>query len=246
MPVVGFGTWRMRHDNAHQAVLAALSAGYRHIDTATMYANEADVGRAVKDSGLDRSEVFITTKIRPSDAGKARSVLQHSLDALGTDYVDLWLVHWPPSERGGSRQLWNELIEVQANGQVRDIGVSNYTLPELDELSRSSGKTPAVNQIDWSPTRYDASVVAGHAERGIVLEGYSGLKNTNLDNPVLAKIAAAHGVTTAQVVLRWHLQHDIIVIPKSVRPERIASNFDLFGFRLSAEEMATIDGMARN
>ena len=244
MPVVGFGTWRMRHDNAYDAVLAALSAGYRHIDTATMYANEGDVGRAVRDSGLDRSDVFITTKIRPSDAGKARSVLRHSLDALGTEYLDLWLVHWPPSQRSASRQLWNELIEVQADGQITDIGVSNYTLPELDELSRSSGKAPAVNQIDWSPTRYDPAVVAGHAERGIVLEGYSGLKNTDLDDPVLAKIAAAHGVTTAQVVLRWHLQHDIIVIPKSARPERIVSNLDLFGFRLTAEEMANIDSMA--
>jgi 2,5-diketo-D-gluconate reductase A len=244
MPVVGFGTWRMRHDNAYQAVLAALSAGYRHVDTATMYANERDVGRAVRDSGLDRSEVFITTKIRPSDAGKARSVLQQSLDALDTDYLDLWLVHWPPSHRGGSRQLWNELAEIQADGQVTDIGVSNYTLGELDEITRASGKAPAVNQIDWGPTRYDAAVLAGHAERGIVLEGYSGLKNTDLDDPVLAKIAAAHGVTTAQVVLRWHLEHDIIVIPKSVRPERIVSNFDLFTFRLTAEEMASIDAMA--
>lgn len=244
MPVVGFGTWRMRHDNAYQAVLEALSAGYRHIDTATMYANEGDVGRAVRDSGLDRSEVFITTKIRPSDAGKARSVLRLSLDALGTDYLDLWLVHWPPSQRGASRQLWNELVEVQADGQITDIGVSNYNLSELDELTRSSGKAPAVNQIDWSPGRYDPAVLAGHAERGIVVEGYSGLKNTDLDDPVLAKIAAAHGVTTAQVVLRWHLQHDIIVIPKSARPDRIASNFDLFGFRLSAEEMANVDSMA--
>lgn len=245
MPVVGFGTWRMRHDNAYQAVLAALATGYRHIDTATMYANEADVGRAVRDSGVGRSEVFITTKIRPSDVGEARSVLQRSLAALGTDYLDLWLVHWPPSARGGSRQLWNELIELQAEGQVRDIGVSNYTLPELDELIRSSGKVPAVNQIDWSPSRYDANVLAGHAERGIVVEGYSGLKNTDLDDPVLAKIAVAHGVTTAQVVLRWHLEHDIIVIPKSAQPERIAANFDLFGFGLTADEIAAIDGIAR-
>lgn len=244
MPVVGFGTWRMRHDNAYQAVLAALATGYRHIDTATMYANEADVGRAVRDSGVSRSEVFITTKIRPSDAGQARSVLQRSLAALGTDYLDLWLVHWPPSARGGSRQLWNELIEFQADGQVRDIGVSNYTLPELDDLIRSSGKVPAVNQIDWSPSRYDASLLAGHAERGIVVEGYSGLKNTDLDDPVLAKIAVAHGVTTAQVVLRWHLEHDIIVIPKSAQPERIAANFDLFGFGLTAGEIAAIDAIA--
>lgn len=244
--MVGFGTWRMRHDVAHDAVLAALAAGYRHIDTATMYANEAEIGRALHDSGLDRAEVFVTTKIRPSDAGQASSVLRHSLRALGTDYIDLWLVHWPPSRKGESRQLWNELIELQADGHVTDIGVSNYTLAEVDELIRSSGQAPAVNQIDWGPARYAGHVLTGLAERGVAVEGYSSLKNTNLDDPVLAKIAAVQGVTPAQVVLRWQLQHNVVVIPKSAQPERIAANLDLFGFVLSAEEMATIDGMARN
>jgi 2,5-diketo-D-gluconate reductase A len=244
MPMVGFGTWRMRNDPAHEAVLAALAAGYRHIDTATMYANETEVGRAVQDSGLDRAEVFITTKIRPSDAGLASSVLRQSLRALRTDYIDLWLVHWPPSRKGESRQLWNELIELQADGHVIDIGVSNYTLPEIDELIRSSGQAPAVNQIDWGPTRHDGLMLSGLAERGIAVEGYSSLKNTNLDEPVLAKIAAAHGVTPAQVVLRWQLQHNVVAIPKSAQPERMAANLDLFGFTLSAAEMASIDGLA--
>ena len=244
--MVGFGTWKMRHDAAREAVLAALAAGYRHIDTATMYANEADVGRAVRESGLDRAEVFITTKIRPSDAGRAGSVLRQSLRALDTDYIDLWLVHWPPSRKGESRQLWNELLELQADGNVIDIGVSNYTLPEVDELTRSSGQTPAVNQIDWGPTRYDGHMLTGLAERGIAVEGYSSLKNTNLDDPLLAKIAAAHGVTPGQVVLRWQLEHNVVVIPKSARPERIAANLDLFSFALAAEEIASIDSMGRN
>jgi diketogulonate reductase-like aldo/keto reductase len=246
MPVVGFGTWKMRNDPAHEAILAAMAAGYRHIDTATMYANEAEIGRALQDSGLDRAEVFITTKIRPSDAGRASSVLRQSLRALRTDYIDLWLVHWPPSQKGGSRQLWNELLELQAEGHVTDIGVSNYTLPEVDELIRSSGQAPAVNQIDWGPTRHDDRVLAGHAERGVAVEGYSSLKNTNLDDPVLAKIAAAHGVTPAQVVLRWQLEHNVVVIPKSARPERITANIDLFGFALTADEVASIDAMARS
>jgi len=246
MPVVGFGTWKMRNDPAHEAILAALAAGYRHIDTATMYANEAEIGRALQDSGLDRAEVFITTKIRPSDAGRANSVLRQSLRALRTDYIDLWLVHWPPSHKGGSRQLWNELLELQAEGHVTDIGVSNYTLSEVDELIRSSGQAPAVNQIDWGPTRHDDRVLAGHAERGVAVEGYSSLKNTNLDDPVLAKIAAAHGVTPAQVVLRWQLEHNVVVIPKSARPERITANIDLFGFALTADEVASIDAMARS
>jgi 2,5-diketo-D-gluconate reductase A len=246
LPMIGFGTWKLRADNAREAVRAALAAGYRHLDTATMYANEDEVGEALADSGLERYEVFVTTKIRPSDAGRARKVLQASLRALRTDYLDLWLVHWPPPRTVDSRQLWNEVLEVQADGYVRDVGVSNYSLPQLDDLTKSSGQTPAVNQIDWGPTFYDPTVLAGHAERRIAVEGYSPLKNTDLDDPVLAKIAAAHGVSTAQVVLRWHLEHGITVIPKSARPERIAANFDLLGFSLTAAEIAAIDKMGRH
>jgi 2,5-diketo-D-gluconate reductase A len=244
MPMLGFGTWKLRGDEARAAVVAALHTGYRHLDTATMYANESEVGQGLRDSGIDRSQVFVTTKIRPSDSGRVAQVLDRSLRALGTDYLDLWLIHWPPSRRGESRQLWNELLEHQATGQVRNVGVSNYSLNEIDDITSSSGQAPAVNQIDWGPTLFNAQELAGHAQRGIAVEGYSGLKNTNLDDPVLAKIAAAHGVTVPQVVLRWHLQHDITVIPKSARPERIATNFDLFGFDLTEQEMASIDGLA--
>ena len=242
MPEVGFGTWRLRGDQARVAVRTALAVGYRHLDTATMYGNEADIGQVLADSGIDRADVFLTTKIRPSDIGKARAVLRRSLQALRTDYLDLWLVHWPPSRASQSRQLWNELLELQAEGHVRDLGVSNYSLAEIDELTSSSGRTPAVNQIDWGPARYDARVLEGHANRGIAVEGYSGLKNTRLDDPVLVRIAAAHGVTPAQVVLRWHLEHNVTVIPKSEQPDRIAANFDVLGFRLSAAEVASIDG----
>ena len=245
MPMVGFGTWRLRGREARQSVLTALETGYRHVDTATMYANESEVGQALNESGLERSSVFVTTKIRPSDAGRARKVLQASLRGLDTDYLDLWLVHWPPARSVDSRQLWHELLEFQAEGLVRDIGVSNYSLAQIDELTKSSGQQPAVNQVDWGPTLYDAGVLAGHADRGIAVEGYSSLKNTSLDNPVLARVAAAHGVTPAQVVLRWHLQHGITVIPKSAHPGRIAVNFDLLGFSLTEEELAVIDGMSR-
>lgn len=244
MPMVGFGTWELRGRAAQAAVIAALHTGYRHLDTATMYGNETEVGEALRDSGIDRSEVFVTTKIRPSDAGRAADVLGRSLRALGTDYLDLWLIHWPPSRRAERRQLWNDLLELQATGQVRNVGVSNFSLIEIDDIISASGQAPAVNQIDWGPTLLNAHELAGHAERGIAVEGYSGLKNTNLDDPVLAKIAAAHSVTVAQVVLRWHLQHDVIVIPKSARPERIAVNFDLFGFDLTEQEMTSIDDLA--
>jgi 2,5-diketo-D-gluconate reductase A len=244
MPMVGFGTWKLRGRPAREGVLAALAAGYRHLDTATMYGNEAEVGQAVRDSGLDRGDVFITTKIRPSDAGREAAVLRKSLRALNTEYLDLWLVHWPPRSAAASRQIWHELRQLQAEGLVRDVGVSNYGLAQLDDLITSSGQAPAVNQVHWNPARYDAAVLAGHAERGIAVEGYSPLKDTRLDDPVLTEIAAAHDVTPAQVVLRWHLEHGITVIPKSERPERIAANIDLFGFRLTDAETAAIDGLA--
>jgi 2,5-diketo-D-gluconate reductase A len=243
MPMVGFGTWRLRGRAAHDSVLAALAAGYRHVDTATMYANEAEVGQALRDSGLARSDVFVTTKIRAGDAGRAPQVLQASLRGLGLDYLDLWLIHWPP--RGaGSRRLWDDLLQAQADGYARDVGVSNYGLGQLDDLIRSSGRAPAVNQIDWGPTLYDAGVLSGHADRGIAVEGYSSLKNTNLREPVLAQIAAEYHVTPAQVVLRWHLEHHITVIPKSANPGRMAANLDLFGFSLTAAQVAAIDQLA--
>ncbi len=244
MPAVGFGTWQLHGDRARSAVREALAVGYRHIDTATMYGNEEEIGQALADSGVARADVFLTTKIRPSDLGRERAVLRRSLAALGTDYLDLWLVHWPPRHRADSHQLWTELLAAKAEGHARDVGVSNYSLAEIDELTSSTGQAPAVNQIDWGPSRYDAGALAGHAERGIAVEGYSGLKNTNLGDPVLATIAAAHGVTTAQVVLRWHLEHHVTVIPKSARPDRIAANFELFGFQLTAEQVASIDGLA--
>jgi 2,5-diketo-D-gluconate reductase A len=244
MPLIGFGTWKLRHAQARAAVLAAFEVGYRHIDTATMYNNESEIGEALSDSGLDRAEVFVTTKIRPSDAGRARDILRQSLQALRTDYLDLWLVHWPPSRRAESRQLWSDLLTAQSEHLVRDVGVSNYSLPEIDDLTASSGHAPSVNQIDWGPTLYDDRILAGHSSRGIAVEAYSSLKNTNLDDPALAKIAAAHGVTAAQVVLRWHLEHNVIVIPKSAHPDRIATNFDLLGFSLTPDEVTTIDEMA--
>jgi 2,5-diketo-D-gluconate reductase A len=244
MPMIGFGTWQLRGRRARDAVLAALAAGYRHIDTATMYGNEDEVGEAIRASEVDRGELFITTKIRPSDAGREARVLDASLRMLGTDYLDLWLQHWP-SRSGTNRQMWQEMLRLQGDGRVRDVGVSNYSTVQLDEVIKSSGRAPAVNQIPWDPGRYDPAVLADHAQRGIAVEGYSPLKDTRLDDPVLTRIAAAHGVTPAQVVLRWHLEHDITVIPKSAHPDRIAANIDLLGFRLTASETAAVDGLAR-
>jgi len=243
--MVGLGTWKLRGDGARTAVTTALAAGYRHIDTATMYGNEEAIGQALAADGTDRDDVFLTTKLRPSDAGQAERILRRSLRALRTDRIDLWLLHWPPSTPGASRRAWNELISLRDAGLTRAIGVSNYSLAQIDDLVKATGETPAVNQVHWDPMRHSASVLAGHRERGIVMEGYSPLKEVRLDNPVLAGIAAAHQVTPAQVVLRWHLEHDIVVIPKSAHHGRIAANIDLFGFGLAADEVAAIDALGR-
>jgi 2,5-diketo-D-gluconate reductase A len=244
MPMVGFGTWPMRGHKAYEAVTTALQAGYRHVDTATMYANEEEVGRAVHDSGLPRQELFLTSKLRAGDAGRERAALNHSLRALGTDYLDLWLVHWPP-HGSVSVSAWRALLDLRDEGLVRAAGVSNYSLPQIDELVQATGEAPAVNQIHWNPRRYDADLLRGLGERFVVVEGYSPLKDTNLNDPVLTEIAWAHSVTPAQVVLRWHLEHGIAVIPKSADPKRIVTNLDLFRFSLDPEEVARIDGLAR-
>jgi len=244
MPLLGFGTWQIRGESAYQAVRAALDAGYRHIDTATMYGNEAEVGRALADSGVPRDEVFVTTKLPPERAGRERATITESLRQLRIDAVDLWLIHWPPS-RGRSVKVWREFIELRDAGLARNIGVSNYDLDDIDELAKATGETPAVNQIRFGPTLWDARLVEGHRARGVVVEGYSPFKTTNLHDPVLTQIAALHGVDPARVVLRWHVQHEIVVIPKSKTDARIRTNFDISDFELTDEEMAAIDGLAR-
>jgi 2,5-diketo-D-gluconate reductase A len=240
IPMVGFGTWQMQGQVAHEATRHALQVGYRHIDTATMYRNEDQVGRAIADSGLDRSEVFVTTKLPPGNAGRVRATIDDSLKALRTDYVDLWLVHWPPRGRN-LVPLWRDFLAIRDEGLTRAVGVSNYSVGQIDELIEATGEQPAVNQIPWSPARYDQALLAAHAERGVAVEGYSPLKGTRLRDRTLAEIAAKYGVTPAQVVLRWHLEIGVIVIPKSSHPERIEENFDLFSFSLTPEEVARIN-----
>jgi 2,5-diketo-D-gluconate reductase A len=244
MPLVGFGTWGLRGRRGYHAIRFALEVGYRHIDTATAYGNEAEVGRALRDSGLQRRDVFVTTKLPPGRAGRERETIAASLRALGSDDVDLWLVHWPPGGRARP-QLWREFLAIRDQGLARAVGVSNYSTGQLDELIGETGEAPAVNQVPWSPPRHDPRRLAEHRERGVVLEGYSPLKGANLRDRVLAEVAAGHGVTPAQVVLRWHVEHGIPVIPKSATRERIAANLDLFGFSLSGQEVARIDGLSR-
>jgi diketogulonate reductase-like aldo/keto reductase len=243
MPILGLGTWQARGRGAVRAVRRALEVGYRHIDTATAYGNEAQVGQAVRESGLPREETFVTTKLPPGRAGRERETLEESLAALGFAYVDLWLVHWPPA--GQARpDVWERLLGLQADGLAREVGVSNYSVRQLDELERATGRLPAVNQVEWSPALFDRSVLEEHRRRGVQLEGYSPLKTVNLRDPRIVQIAADHGFTAAQVVLRWHLEHRVVAIPKSTNAERIAENAAIFDFELTPEEVERLDRLS--
>jgi 2,5-diketo-D-gluconate reductase A len=242
MPLLGFGTWRLEGGQAQRAVEQALATGYRHLDTATIYGNEREVGLAVRASGLPRDQVFVTTKCPPERAAQARHVLEQSLGALGLDAVDLWLVHWPPTDPVA---MWEVFLQAREDGLARDVGVSNFGLGLLDELERVSGERPAVNQVKWSPLLFDPAVEEGHRLRGVVLEGYSGLKGGVLDHPVVTGVADRLGRTPAQVVLRWHLEHGVVAIPKSASEERMRSNADLDGFSLSREDRAALDVLGR-
>ncbi|GAC1608341.1 MAG: aldo/keto reductase [Mycobacteriales bacterium] len=242
MPLLGFGTWQITGADATRATAAALRAGYRHIDTATMYGNEAEIGRALVDSTVQRSDVFVTTKLPGNGVDDPAGTLAQSLQCLQTSYVDLWLIHWPT---GQDAKIWGELAAARDGGQVRDIGVSNFSLDQLDELL-AQGPAPAVNQIRWSPLLFDAAVLAGHRQRGVVLEGYSALRGGTLDHPAIVEIGQRTARTAAQVILRWHLQHGVVVIPKSTDEQRIVANAAIGDFELSADDMTLLDGLGES
>ena len=242
MPLLGFGTWQIKGADAVRATSTALEVGYRHLDTALVYGNEAQVGRALAEGGVARADVFLTTKCPPSRAGSGMDTVRESLDRLQTDYLDLWLIHWP-GDGSANPDLWAEFVEARDAGLVRDIGVSNFDGALLDEVTKATGVTPAVNQIEWSPLLFDREVVDDLRGRGIVLEGYSALRGGTLEHPTIVGIAERLGRTPAQVIIRWHLQHQIVVIPKSVKAERIRSNADVADFSLTDDDMSALDAL---
>jgi diketogulonate reductase-like aldo/keto reductase len=248
IPLLGFGVFLSEPGaETEQAVATALEVGYRHLDTATIYRNERDVGKAIASSGVDRSELFVTTKVWNTDQGyeSTLAALDASLDRLGLDHIDLYLVHWPKPEH--TRATWQAMEELQQAGKARAIGVSNFLPHHLDQLLEHATVTPSINQIEFHPHLQSPEVVDYCGRHGIVVEAWSPLKRGRLvDDPELGQIAEAHGVTIAQVVLRWMLQRGIVTIPKSVTPSRIAENFDLYGFELGEAEMAAIDAMDRS
>jgi 2,5-diketo-D-gluconate reductase A len=243
IPTIGLGTWELRGKEAQRVTETALSLGYRHLDTATMYRNEAEVGRGIAAAGVARPDVFVTTKLWPDELGNVRVAIESSLEALALDHVDLWLIHWPPDQQA-SPQVWEQLLTARDAGLTTHVGVSNYSIEQIDELVSATGEGPSVNQVPWAPSLHDAAVADGHRARSVVLEGYSPLKRSDLDGPALAAIASAHGVTAAQVILRWHVQQRIVTIPKSASEGRLAENLDVFGFALTDTEMAMLDTLA--
>ena len=242
IPLLGFGTWQITGDDAVRATTAALEAGYRHLDTATVYGNEAEVGRALAESGVARKDVFVTTKCPPGRAGRELETLRESLDLLRTDHVDLWLVHW--SGKGSTNvDMWRAFVEARELGLTREIGVSNFDAALIDEVTDATGVRPAIDQIEWSPLLFDAGTLREHRERDVAVEGYSALRGGTLDHPAIVAIAERLDRTPAQIIIRWHLQHDVVVIPKSTHAERIRSNADVGGFTLADEDMATLDAL---
>lgn len=243
IPQLGFGFWQTPADEAAKVCLKALEVGYRHLDTAAIYGNEAGVGAGVRDSGLGREEIYLTTKVWNTDQGYDATLkaMDSSLSLLGMDYVDLYLIHWPAPSKGLYAETWKALVRLKEEGKARSIGVSNFKVPHLDRIIGETGVTPVLNQIELHPRWQQREMRAADAERGVATESWSPLgQGKLLSDPALTAIAAKHGKSPAQVVIRWHLDSGLVVIPKSVTPSRIAENFDVFGFRLDAEDMAAI------
>lgn len=247
MPQLGFGVFLVPPDEVVEPVRTALDAGYRLIDTATLYGNEEGVGRAIADSGIPRDEIFVTTKVWNSDQGYDRTLqaFDRSIKLLGLDVIDLYLVHWPAPAQDLYVDTWRALERIYADGRARAIGVSNFTVRHLDRVIGEGSVVPAVNQVELHPGLPQEELRAAHARHGIATEAWSPIGRSLglLDRPEVQTIAKAHDRTPAQVVLRWHLQLDIIAIPKSVRAERIRENLDVFDFELSADEMATLSAL---
>jgi len=249
IPQIGLGTWPLDDKQVAAAVVDAMEAGYRHIDTAVKYGNEAGVGDGVRASGLDRSELFITTKLDGEFHGNDRAVagLDGSLRRLGLDYVDLLLIHWPLPRRDEFISTWKTFERLQAEGKARSIGVSNFKPAHLERLLAACDVVPAVNQIQVSPAITRIVDIAYNRQLGIVTESYSplGAGSDLLNAPVLGRIAQKHGKTPGQIVLRWHVEQGLVAIPKSANPQRMKENLGIFGFALDTDDIAaiaTLDG----
>lgn len=248
IPQLGFGVYKLEDDRAPEIVGAAIAAGYRSIDTAAIYGNEAGVGRALRAAAVSRSDLFVTTKLWNDEQGFDTTLraFEASLGRLGLDAVDLYLIHWPCPDRNRYVETWKALIRLREEGRAASIGVSNFTPEHLERIIGETGIVPAVNQIELHPRFQQRDLRAFHADHGIVTESWSPLgQGQQLDDPVLAGIAARLGRSPAQVVLRWHIENGLVAIPKTQTPARIAENRNVFGFALGAEDHDALSRLDR-
>ncbi|MFF7398986.1 aldo/keto reductase [Achromobacter sp. NPDC008082] len=246
IPQLGLGVWQVPDDQAAASVKEALAAGYRSVDTAAIYGNEAGVGAGLRASGVARKDLFITTKLWNDRHGydDAHKAMDESLEKLGLAYVDLYLIHWPVAGSTKFLDAWRAMVEMKEDGRARSIGVSNFTRANLEQLMEASKVVPAVNQIELHPGFTQPDLRAFHAKHGIATESWSPLAQGGITKEkVILDLAEKHGKSPAQITLRWHLQSDLIVIPKSVTSARIRENIDVFDFELSGDEIAAIDSI---
>ncbi|MCW4114245.1 aldo/keto reductase [Aurantimonas sp. MSK8Z-1] len=246
MPQLGFGVWQIPDDEASEAVKTALEAGYRSIDTAMIYRNEAGVGRAIAESGVARNDLFVTTKLWNEDQGYDTTLraFDASLERLGLEHVDLYLIHWPMPGRGLYVESWRALTELQKQGRATSIGVSNFMPEHIQAVVDATGVVPAVNQIELHPRFQQVESRRAHTALNIATESWSPLgRGRVFDDPLFVELAERYGKTTAQVILRWHIDSGLVVIPKSVTPERIRQNIDIFDFHLSDADLRRIDAL---
>ena len=239
IPQLGYGVWQVGNDEAIAAVSEALKVGYRHIDTAAIYGNEEGTGKAIKESGIARGDIYLTTKLWNSDQGYESTLkaFDTSLKKLGTDYVDLYLIHWPIPAKDLFMETWRAFIKLKEEGRVKSIGVSNFRTADLERILKESDVTPVLNQIELHPQFQQDELRLFHSKHDIATEAWSPLgQGKILENPVLTAIAKAHGKSVAQIILRWHIETGNIVIPKSVTPARIKENFDIFDFSLNGTD----------
>lgn len=242
MPRLGFGTWKLDDEEVEKAVLTALETGYRLIDTASVYNNEKGVGRAIKKSSLQREDIFVTTKLWPTDFGRVEAALDESLQKLGLDYVDLYLVHWPVPLM--SSKVWGSMIKVYNSGKAKAIGVSNYSKKQIERILNSYPIPPAVNQVEFNPFKENLELLDFCLKNNIALEAYSPLtKGKNLNDDIILGIASKYNKTAAQLLIRFALQKGAIVIPKSGNPERIKENYHVFDFEISEQDIKALDAL---
>lgn len=249
IPQLGFGVWQVPPEMTHEVVATALDVGYRHIDTAALYGNEAGVGQAVRESSLDRDAVFVTSKVGNRDQGYDETLraFDATMGRLGFEVLDLYLIHWPVPSGGRTAETWRALERLYLDGRVRAIGVSNFEPRHLRELAEAGGVVPVINQVELHPYLQQVDVRAANASMGVVTQAWSPLAKGRdlLTDATVTRIARKHERTPAQVVLRWHLQHGFVTIPKSITPARIKENFDVFSFELDRLDLRDLDGLDR-